>query len=56
MTSVLLNNQERHFEKTLFLFFLFSAYFVYSTWGVRGGWNRDIRRVRGSSKNFCHAR
>jgi len=43
MTSVLLNNQERHFEKTLFLFFLFSVYFVNFTRGVREGWNRDFR-------------
>jgi len=44
MTSVLLNNQEGHFGKTLFLFFLFSSYFVYFAQGARGGWNRDFSR------------
>jgi len=56
MTSVLLNNQEGHLEKPLFLFFLFSAYFVYFTRSVRGGWDRDFRGAMGSSKKTFQAR
>ena len=56
MTSVLLNNQERHFEKTLFLFFLFSAYFVYFTRRVRGVGIVILEGLGLSSKKMFKAR